>query len=169
MTIEEFEAHVAATEKREDGTVGGLDYALLKLCAEAGEVAQIRGKEILADLWVGSDDEQRTRRARYALELGDVAWYVVEVARLLGLTFEQVLALNVMKLSRRRALQATGRPTGKGTHGEQRAAENHLRGPQPTLTMVEYDGYGKCTTCGDLTRHRDAIGSLRCVPCGGAP
>lgn len=119
MDDQEFDAHVAATETREDGTVGGLDYCLLKLCAEAGEVAGLRGKEIR----VQGCDPHVERVARYALELGDVLWYLHETARLLGLTVDQVKRLNVMKLQRRRARNVAGtRATGKDPEGELREA-----------------------------------------------
>lgn len=115
MTDEEFDEHVSATEKRDDGTVAGLDYCLLKLCAEAGEVAGLRGRETL----VGPSPTHIARRAAYALELGDVRWYTVKAERVLGLTADQVKRLNVMKLRRRREKL----PSGALRHGKDPSGE----------------------------------------------
>lgn len=181
LTLAEFESHVEATERTEDGRVGGLDYALFKLCSESGEVAQLRAREILAGEPFPTHPPgppDLARRARYALELSDVAWYLTEAARLLGLTIEEVLALNVMKLRRRRApFLNTGRQHGKDPAGEQAMAEMWLADPSrvPVLvaslrggattseigalitapeTAPEPEEFQACAFCGDLTRHR---------------
>ena len=127
MTLAEFEAHVAATERTTDGRLGGIDYCLMKLCAEAGEVAQLRAREILdgAVLPPVDSDLVLSRRARFALELGDVLWYLVEACRLLGVTPEQVMYLNYQKLKSRR-VGGNDYTTRKDPPAEQRAAEAYL-------------------------------------------
>lgn len=190
MTDEEFDDHVAATETREDGTVGGLDYCLLKLSAEAGEVAGLRGKEILLRTPTTNAPE---RRAAYALELGDVRWYTVEAERLLGLTADQVKRLNIMKLRRRReTFPGGGLRHGKDPAGELAEAvailsEHPTAATKPVECMAQHsyaegcplvcstptkcgesgcqarrpDEFQPCVYCEDLTRHRADVPNHR--------
>lgn len=132
MTLEDFRKHVEATRtaRNEAGEEirGGLDYAVQKLCAEAGEIAQLRAREILSGRPPGALAGGVTleRRAAYALELGDALWYTFELAALLDLNVEDVLAINVAKLSHRRAREALGH-SPKDKRAEQALAEDILR------------------------------------------
>ncbi len=74
-------------------------YPTLGLVGEAGEVAEkikkvIRDKKGVVDL--------KTKRA-IAKELGDVLWYLAQVATELGLSLEQIASQNLRKLASRKA------------------------------------------------------------------
>lgn len=63
----------------------GIVYCGLKLAGEAGEVAQKIGK-VLRDKGGVFDDETKTA---LAAELGDVLWYVSQLAKEIGKPLEQ--------------------------------------------------------------------------------
>ncbi|ALY08118.1 MazG nucleotide pyrophosphohydrolase domain protein [Bacillus phage vB_BhaS-171] len=65
----------------------------LGLTGEAGEVADIIKKVIFH----GHEME----RHEVAKELGDVMWYVSQLARLTGFTLEQIAEMNIKKLEKR--------------------------------------------------------------------
>lgn len=67
--------------------------ALLGLAGEAGEVCDLLKKHL--------GHGHALDREKVAAELGDVLWYVAEVASSLGLTLGEVAAKNVDKLRRR--------------------------------------------------------------------
>lgn len=72
-------------------------YPTLGLTGEAGEVAE-KVKKIIRDRdGVMTDDT----RAAIAGELGDVLWYVAQIATELGLSLDDVARGNVEKLSSR--------------------------------------------------------------------
>lgn len=99
---------------------GKLWYYGLKLCGEAGELAEKIGKLFRDGIKDGqtstglvtltADDVTRTRpqdlpwsfRLAVAKELGDVLWYVARLAYWFGFTLEQIAALNVEKLESRK-------------------------------------------------------------------
>jgi NTP pyrophosphatase (non-canonical NTP hydrolase) len=74
-------------------------YPTLGLCGEAGEVAD-KVKKVLRDRG-GVFDAQV--RQDLALELGDVLWYVAQLATELNLELEQIAAANLSKLADRAA------------------------------------------------------------------
>jgi NTP pyrophosphatase (non-canonical NTP hydrolase) len=74
-------------------------YPTLGLCGEAGEVAD-KVKKVLRDRQ-GVFDAQV--REDLGLELGDVLWYVAQLATELGLDLEQIAAANLSKLADRAA------------------------------------------------------------------
>jgi NTP pyrophosphatase (non-canonical NTP hydrolase) len=74
-------------------------YPTLGLCGEAGEVAD-KVKKVLRDRG-GVFDAQA--REDLALELGDVLWYVAQLATELNLELEQIAAANLSKLADRAA------------------------------------------------------------------
>jgi NTP pyrophosphatase (non-canonical NTP hydrolase) len=80
-----------------DGDVASLIYPTLKLAGEAGEFAEKVGK-LLRDKAGRISDEDR---AALAGELGDVMWYVAEVATVLELDLDEVGRRNIEKLSSR--------------------------------------------------------------------
>ena len=75
-----------------------LTYPALGLCGEAGEAAE-KVKKTLRD-----DGGQLTpqRREALAAELGDVLWYVAQLATEAGLDLDELARANLDKLSSRR-------------------------------------------------------------------
>lgn len=90
-----------------EGEMAGLIYPTLKLAGEAGEFAEKVGK-LLRDREgrIGSAE-----RESLSDELGDVLWYVAEVATVLDLDLDRVGAANLEKLrsrARRGVIQGSG-------------------------------------------------------------
>ena len=82
-------------------------YPTLGLCGEAGEVAEKVKKMVRDDAGVLSDE----RRAALSKELGDVLWYVAQLATEARLDLDAIAAANLDKL---RSRQERGRLTGSG-------------------------------------------------------
>ncbi len=83
------------------GAGDNLTYPALGLCGEAGEVAE-KVKKLLRDDGGVLTDE---RREALAGELGDVLWYVAQVATEARLDLAEVAAANLAKLRSRRERQ----------------------------------------------------------------
>ena len=84
-----------------------LAYPALGLAGEAGEVAEHAKKAIRDDDGTVSDE----RRAAIAKELGDVLWYVAQIATELGLDLDEIAQGNLDKLlsrQRRGVLSGSG-------------------------------------------------------------
>jgi len=75
-----------------------LSYPALGLCGEAGEVADHAKKTIRDDGGTVSDE----RRAAMAAELGDVLWYVAQLATELDLDLDAIAQANLEKLLSRK-------------------------------------------------------------------
>jgi NTP pyrophosphatase (non-canonical NTP hydrolase) len=71
-----------------------MTYPALGLCGEAGEVAEKVKKTLRDDGGVLSDE----RREALSRELGDVLWYVAQLATEAGLELESIAADNLDKL-----------------------------------------------------------------------
>ncbi len=84
-------------------------YPTLGLSGEAGEVAD-KVKKVIRDRAGHFDDEVR---AEIALELGDVLWYVAQLASELGYELEVVANQNLKKLRDR---ADRGQLRGSGDH-----------------------------------------------------
>ncbi|HEX4116720.1 MAG TPA: nucleoside triphosphate pyrophosphohydrolase family protein [Solirubrobacteraceae bacterium] len=84
-----------------------LAYPALGLAGEAGEVAEHAKKTIRDDGGKVSDE----RRAAMSKELGDVLWYVAQLASELGLSLDDIAKQNLEKLFSR---QARGVLSGSG-------------------------------------------------------
>ena len=84
-------------------------YPTLGLTGEAGEVAD-KVKKVLRDRAGHFDDEVR---AEIALELGDVLWYVAQLASELDYDLDDVANQNLQKLRDR---SARGQLKGSGDH-----------------------------------------------------
>jgi NTP pyrophosphatase (non-canonical NTP hydrolase) len=84
-----------------------LAYPALGLAGEAGEVAE-HAKKAIRDDRGGVSEE---RRAAMAKELGDVLWYVAQLASELGLELDEIAQVNLDKLlsrQRRGVLSGSG-------------------------------------------------------------
>jgi NTP pyrophosphatase (non-canonical NTP hydrolase) len=84
-----------------------LSYPALGLAGEAGEVAEHAKKAIRDDAGRLSGE----RRAAMARELGDVLWYVAQLASELGLELDEIAGENLQKLlsrQRRGVLSGSG-------------------------------------------------------------
>jgi NTP pyrophosphatase (non-canonical NTP hydrolase) len=84
-----------------------LAYPALGLAGEAGEVAEHAKKAIRDDAGTVSDE----RRAAMAKELGDVLWYVAQLASELELDLDEIADTNLQKLlsrQRRGVLSGSG-------------------------------------------------------------
>jgi NTP pyrophosphatase (non-canonical NTP hydrolase) len=84
-----------------------LTYPALGLAGEAGEVAEHVKKVIRDDEGFVSDE----RRAAVSKELGDVLWYLTQIASELGLELDDIARENLEKLFSR---QARGMLSGSG-------------------------------------------------------
>jgi NTP pyrophosphatase (non-canonical NTP hydrolase) len=84
-----------------------LAYPALGLAGEAGEVAEHAKKTIRDDGGKVSDE----RRAAMSKELGDVLWYVAQLASELDLDLDEIAGQNLEKLFSR---QARGVLSGSG-------------------------------------------------------
>jgi len=84
-----------------------LAYPALGLAGEAGEVAEHAKKAIRDDAGAVTHE----RRAAIAKELGDVLWYVSQLASELGLDLDEIAQVNLDKLLSR---QRRGVLTGSG-------------------------------------------------------
>jgi NTP pyrophosphatase (non-canonical NTP hydrolase) len=71
-----------------------LTYPALGLCGEAGEVAEKVKKTLRDDGGVLTDE----RREALSRELGDVLWYLSQLATEAGLDLEEIAAENLDKL-----------------------------------------------------------------------
>ncbi len=79
------------------GAGANLLYPTLGLCGEAGEVAEKVKKMLRDDAGVLTP----ARREALAAELGDVLWYVAQVATEAGLDLDALAAGNLAKLRSR--------------------------------------------------------------------
>jgi NTP pyrophosphatase (non-canonical NTP hydrolase) len=96
MRLFEYQRAARGTARYPD--VGdNLVYPTLGLAGEAGEVAEKVKKLLRDDDGVLTDE----RRAALAAELGDVLWYVAQVATEAGLDLESVAQANLAKLASR--------------------------------------------------------------------
>ena len=84
-----------------------LSYPALGLAGEAGEVAEHAKKAIRDD----RGEILPERRAKMAKELGDVLWYVAQLASELELELEEIAQANLDKLASR---QRRGVLSGSG-------------------------------------------------------
>lgn len=77
-------------------------YPALKLAGEAGEVAEKLGKLMRDEGFRPGDELSAEQRESFVKELGDVLWYVANLAADLGVKLEHVAAVNLEKLRSRR-------------------------------------------------------------------
>ena len=99
MDLNEYQDKTDETAIYHDkrGTLG-IAYCALKLAGEAGEVAEKIGKAIRDNR--GHIDYPMSKDL--AQELGDVLWYVAQLARQMSWSLEDVAAMNIIKLASRK-------------------------------------------------------------------
>jgi NTP pyrophosphatase (non-canonical NTP hydrolase) len=106
MLLSDYQSRSRATAVY-PGAGDNLLYPTLGLCGEAGEVAEKIKKMVRDDGGVLSDE----RREALAKELGDVLWYVAQIATEARLDLDELAAGNLEKLlsrQRRAVLQGSG-------------------------------------------------------------
>jgi len=106
MEFSEYQAMSRATAVYPNAG-GDLLYPTLGLCGEAGEVAEKIKKMIRDDDGVLTDE----RRAALSKELGDVLWYLAQIATEADLELDAIAEANIEKLSsrqKRNVLQGSG-------------------------------------------------------------
>lgn len=92
MTINEYQQLAARTASTKVPNLK-IENGILGLCGETGEIADVYKKY----LYQGHELD----REHMAEELGDVCWYVAELAAGLGVTLEEVMEQNIEKLRKR--------------------------------------------------------------------
>jgi NTP pyrophosphatase (non-canonical NTP hydrolase) len=106
MNFSEYQRRSRATAVYPDAGAN-LTYPALGLCGEAGEAAEKVKKAIRDD----GGELTEERRAALAAELGDVLWYVAQLATEAGLDLDVVATSNLTKLlsrKQREVLQGSG-------------------------------------------------------------
>ena len=106
MDLSDYQRRSRATAVYPDAGAN-LTYPALGLCGEAGEAAEKVKKAIRDDGGVLGDE----RRAALAAELGDVLWYVAQLATEAGLDLDSIAEHNLDKLLSRKeraVLQGSG-------------------------------------------------------------
>ena len=106
MLLSDYQARSRATAVY-PGAGANLLYPTLGLCGEAGEVAEKVKKLVRDDGGVLTEE----RRAALSKELGDVLWYVAQIATEADLDLDDIAAGNLEKLESRRrraVLQGSG-------------------------------------------------------------
>ena len=106
MELSEYQLRSRATAVYPDAGENLL-YPTLGLCGEAGEVAEKIKKMVRDDAGVLTDE----RRASLAKELGDVLWYLAQIASEADLDLGAIAEANIEKLQsrqRRDVLQGSG-------------------------------------------------------------
>ena len=92
MTLNEYQ-ELAQRTCANFGEFDKITNGVLGLCGETGECADAWKKVV----YQGHELDKH----HMARELGDVLWYVVELATGLGMTLEEVAAMNIEKLKAR--------------------------------------------------------------------
>ena len=114
LELNEYQKKAHETANYPEGCVGGINanhtswlYPALGLAEEAGEVAGKYAKAIRDEGGVISEE----RKAAIVKELGDVMWFVAELATCLEVDLDLVAEINLQKLASR---QARGKINGDG-------------------------------------------------------
>lgn len=76
-----------------------LMYLALGICGESGEIAEKIKKMIRNDEGIITDETRELLK----LEIGDVLWYLSQLSRVLGFSFDEAAQANITKIMDRRA------------------------------------------------------------------
>lgn len=93
MNFEEYQKKSRKTAKYPEAGNNWI-YPTLGLCGEAGEVAE-KMKKVMRDFGGQINAEKKEEITK---ELGDVLWYVSQIATELGLSLDEVAQKNIEKL-----------------------------------------------------------------------
>lgn len=93
MTINEYQKLAMTTLNPELDKKDVLINGVMGLCGESGEVIDIVKKHLAQG--------HELDREKIVKELGDVAWYMAEIATVLEVDLEDVLVQNIEKLRKR--------------------------------------------------------------------
>jgi NTP pyrophosphatase (non-canonical NTP hydrolase) len=93
MTFEEYQKKSRKTALY-PGTGGNFIYPVLGLCGESGEVAEKIKKAVRDD----GGEITAERKKELEKELGDVLWYLSQLATELGLSLDKIAETNIKKL-----------------------------------------------------------------------
>ncbi len=93
MTINEYQKLAMRTLNPELSQKDILINGVMGLCGESGEAIDIVKKHLAQG--------HELDKAHLVKELGDVAWYIAELATVLGYDLEDVLQMNINKLMER--------------------------------------------------------------------
>ena len=96
MNLNEYQKAAEVTAIYPSGLWIGLVYTTLGLNGEAGEIAE-KVKKLLRDDKTMTEEH----RQELILELGDVLWYVANLAKELDVSLEEVATQNIAKLQSR--------------------------------------------------------------------
>jgi NTP pyrophosphatase (non-canonical NTP hydrolase) len=98
MNFEEYQNSTEQTAIYPKKTKDGLFYTALGLMGEAGEVAETV-KRVIREKGSMADQETKDTLEK---ELGDVLWYVSQLANELGLSINDIAEKNIKKLMSRK-------------------------------------------------------------------
>jgi NTP pyrophosphatase (non-canonical NTP hydrolase) len=104
MELNTYQDKAATTATFTDTGILRTAYLTLGLTGEAGEVAE-KVKKAIRDNGGEISDEKKQDIKK---ELGDVLWYVSQLARILGFTLDEVAEANLVKLADRKARGVIG-------------------------------------------------------------
>lgn len=93
MEINEYQKIAMTTLNKELSKQDVLINGVMGLCGESGEVIDLVKKHLHQGHELNKDEVIK--------ELGDVAWYIAEIAYALDVELETVLKLNIEKLKKR--------------------------------------------------------------------
>ncbi len=100
MTLDDYQSGARSTALYSRSVT--VLYPALKLAGEAGEVAEKLGKFMRDEGYRPGDELSEEQREKLVKELGDVLWYVANLAADLGVSLGHVAAVNLAKLQSRR-------------------------------------------------------------------
>lgn len=91
--IQTLDGYQELAGRTHDPAVGSVPHYAMGLCGESGEVADLLKKWLYFEV--------RTDRQKLVKELGDVLWYLSQLASLYGIPLSEVADTNISKLMAR--------------------------------------------------------------------